>query len=86
MGFDEAPLTPLLGPVVPKDIEFCARRALSDPNASSVFIFSIVQKECQTDTSIPVGIQLKKYFNLDQPEQQVLSIPLAVAHLQNHLL
>jgi len=32
---DEAPLTPLLGPVVPKDIELSARRALADPNASN---------------------------------------------------
>jgi hypothetical protein len=31
---DEAPLTPLLGPVVPKDIELSARRALADPHAS----------------------------------------------------
>jgi hypothetical protein len=32
---DEAPLTPLLGPVVPKDIELSARRALADPKASN---------------------------------------------------
>jgi hypothetical protein len=32
---DEALLTPFSGPVVPKDIELFARRAVTDPNASS---------------------------------------------------
>jgi len=32
---DEAPLTPLLGPVVPTNIELSTRRALADPDASN---------------------------------------------------